>query len=186
MTLLDTATIAGLETVINAKRALDHIALQALQRLEGKTIRVRTPASDLMFTFEDSKPSIVSLPTHKEPAEETADATITGSGMSILEAVFREDPENIVISGDEELIKDFRLIFRPNVETSKVTEQIRAFSEYGIATIKSAFQGIGSSSSSADAKIAISEKLGQLEVEVHQLKLEIENLKSQLAAKEDD
>ena len=185
MTLLDTATIAGLETVINAKRALDDNALQALHRLEGVSIRVRTPGTDLMFTFEDSKPRITSLPTHEEVAEETADATITGSGVSILEAVFREEGDNIVISGDEDLIKDFRLIFRPNLEPSKVSEQIRAFSEYGVATIKSAFQGIGSSSSNADEKIAINEKLGQLETEVRQLRLEIENLKTRLAAKED-
>lgn len=179
MSLLDTATIATLETVINAKRAIDDKSRDALYRLQGKSIRVRTPGTDLMFTFEDAKPRITSIPTFDDSAEDTADATITGSGISILEAVFREEGDNIVITGNESLIEDFRLIFRANVEPAKVTEQFRAFSEYGVATIKSALQGFGSNASNSD------EKLQRLENEVDELKAEIARLKAQYAPKGD-
>ena len=179
MSLLDTATIATLETVINAKRAIDDNARDALHRLQDKSIRVRTPGTDLMFTFEDAKPRITSVPTFDDASEDKADATITGSAGSILEAVFREDGDNIIITGNESLIEDFRVIFRANVEPAKVTEQIRAFSEYGVATVKSALQGFGANASNSD------ERLQQLENEVDQLRAEIEHLKAQYAAKGD-
>jgi len=186
MTVLEATTAATIEAAIKAKSSIDEGAREALLRLTDKTVSVSVPTAEFTFVFSDGDARVlsgVSVGSEEGEGETGPDLSIRGSFPSVFEAVLSKNEDSVAVSGETELLDDFRRVFRPIVQPGEVAEQIRAVAEYGVAAVRSAIEALAGHSR-PDSSTSDPDQARQMDAmarQVDELKATVDELKQRLS-----
>lgn len=135
---IQSASATALEAAIRARIAIDSRAKQLAIGLEGKLVRITYDGESLMIEFKNGTAHV-----HRA-AEGESDLSISGSVLEIGKLLVSDQSAKVEIVGDEELLLQFREMFKPSLDTDNVAKRARATAEYGVAAIRSALEGLAS------------------------------------------
>ncbi|MCY4143511.1 MAG: hypothetical protein OXG08_07490 [Gammaproteobacteria bacterium] len=174
MTIVQTTAASALEAAIRARIAIDPQARNMVRSLDGKAVELRVDDTRMVILFERGQARVSSR------TEAIPDLTLTGSVVDIARTLLSNNATSVVIEGDENLMDTLHRIFKPSLDTQDVAEQARATAEYGVATARSALEGLASelTTNKADhARIAdLAEQLSRLRTTVNDLEDRIKAL----------
>lgn len=176
MTILESTLATALEAAMRTRLALDPKTKDAIGNLEGKRVQLNMSEQKLMVSFDDRQIKV------RSDSTDDADMELTGSMASISQALVSNIADNVVITGNTDLLEDFRLIFQSPINANEIAQATKATADWGIAAAKSAFEmastqfeNLRTSKSSRDDVI---ERLTAIETKLEELNSRIEELEN--------
>ncbi len=174
MTIVQTTAASALEAAIRARIAIDPQARNMVRSLDGKAVELCVDDTRMVILFERGQARVSSR------TEVTPDLILKGSVVDIGKMLLSNNSTSVVIEGDENLMDALHRIFKPSLDTQDVAEKARATAEYGVATARSALEGLASELTTNKADHAriddLAKQLGQLRAAVNDLEDRIKAL----------
>lgn len=174
MNIVQSTTASALEAAIRARIAIDPQARETVSSLAGKVVDLCADDTRMSILFEDGR-ARVSQRTDAEP-----DLTLRGSVIDVGKLLLSNQNSGVTVEGDEALLSSLHKIFKPSMDSLEVAERAKATAEYGVATARSAFEGLASEfttqKSDHDQVSELATQLSELRNVVNQLEDRIKTL----------
>lgn len=138
MNIVQSTAASALEAAIRARIAIDPQARDTVKSLDGKVVELCVDDSRMSILFEDGG-ARVSQRTDASP-----DLSLRGSVIDISKLLLSNQDSSVTMEGDEELLQSLHKIFKPSIEPLEFAERAKATAEYGVATARSALEGLAS------------------------------------------
>ena len=106
MTILESTLATALEAAMRTRLALDPRTKDAIGNLEGKRVQLNMSEQKLMVSFDDGQIKV------RSDSSNDADMELTGSMASISQALVSNIADNVVITGDTDLLEDFSVTYK--------------------------------------------------------------------------
>lgn len=176
MTIVQTTAASALEAAIRARIAIDPQARNMVRSLDGKAVELSVDDTRMVILFEGDQARVSSR------TDATPDLTLKGSVVDIGKLLLSNNSTSVVIEGDETLLNALHRIFKPSLDTQDVAEKARATAEYGVATARSALEGLASELTTNKADQA---HIADLAKQLAELRASVNELEDRIRALED-
>lgn len=174
MKVVQSTAASALEAAIRARIAIDPQARETVFDLTGKVVQLCVDDSRMSILFGEGQARV------SQRTDAVPDLTLKGSVIDVSKLLLSNQNSRVTVEGDEVLLEALHKIFKPSMESLDVAERAKATAEYGVATARSALEGLASEFTAKrpneGQESDLASKLDALQVEVSQLEERIKAL----------
>ena len=136
MIMLNSLSRKALESAILLRQRLDFRAAQSLANLHGKVVQIESPSFSGCVEFQNGSAVV------RDGAAESADLTISGPMLDVLQALMFGNTSGVQMDGDETLAPMLEQVFVPPMLSSEFGSKIRPVVEAASATVADSVQSM--------------------------------------------
>lgn len=170
---MQSASAGALEAAIRARIAIDARAREIALQIEGKLVQIDYDNEVLYVEFLNGSAHV------RKNVERTPDLRMEGNVLELGKFLISDQTADVEIDGDEELLDQFRKIFKPSLSAENVAKRARSTAEYGVAAARSALEGLASEFSGQNSKER-QDQLDELSEQIRNLQTQVEVLERRL------
>ena len=138
MNIAQSTSASALQAAIRARIAIDPQVRTLVHELGGRLVELRVDNNPMFVLFQDGQ-CRVSTDTAEVPH-----LTITGSVLNVSKLLMSNQSDGVQVEGDMDLLESFCNIFKPGFGAPDLAERAKATAEAGVATARSALEGLAS------------------------------------------